>query len=722
MNGYTLGLAASAWIVALVVAAAFAFAVFTYRRTSPPVSTPRRWTLIGLRTIGVGLLLLALFEPVLSLLGITAESPQTLVAIDESASTTLVGQDSLRWKEARAVAGAIAASKIGGDSRFIGFADSTRPLGTPPQLQGLGHDAVATRLEAPFTLLADSLRRRNIRAMVVVTDGRYNTGANPLFAAEQLGVPIYVVALGDSVEPRDLSVQGIFTNEIAYLGSELPVEVRMKSAGFDGGVATVTLRDNDRVIGSQKVQLAAGTNEYVANFDYKPSREGIAHLRGEVSGSGGELTLKNNVRSAYVKVKSNKRRYLLVAGGPNPDVAFIRRLLSTDPNIEVRSFIQRGGPGFIEGTFDAGAFNDVEAIVLVDFPTSSTSDESLRLIRQASQSQNLPLLVILGNTLDVNKLKSLESLLPVTFGVGRANEMQVLPELTEQGKTSPVTRVRAPEKWGDLPPIFRSETQVTVRPESEVLVRGRLGSGSLNEPLIVSRRLGRNRSLVVLGYGIFRWQLTAEGGRAARGEPVAGVLEDFIGNSLRWLAVADDDRQVKIVASKELYNLGESVRLLAQVYDESFNPVDDAVVEVNLTGPGGPSRIVLAPTGSGRYEGALGALPAGEYSFTGRATVSGKELGRDAGRFAVGEIGLEFMQPSMNAELLRTLAERTGGKFYTPRTSGSLVDDILANKGYSPRSLESRRDFPLWSYPWVLAAALLAFTLEWIIRKRSGML
>src|SRR5207253_9283537 len=68
-----------------------------------------------------------------------------------------------------------------------------------------------------------------------------------------------------------------------------------------------------------------------------------------------------NSRTAYVKVKSNKRRYVLIAGGPNPDVAFLKRLLGADPNIEVKSFVQRGGPEFLEGKLDAGAFKDAEA-------------------------------------------------------------------------------------------------------------------------------------------------------------------------------------------------------------------------------------------------------------------------------------------------------------------------------------------------------------------------
>ncbi len=723
MKSFTLGLAASPWIVALVILAAFAFALYSYKRTSPPVQPLRRWTLVALRTLGVALLLVALFEPVLSLLQANAEEPRVIVAVDNSQSMTLAGQDSSRIAEARAITTVLEGSRLSPNSSFILFSDSALPLRVPADMDSLDASGGETRLESPFILTADSLRRNNVRAIILLSDGRYNSGANPLFAAEGLGVPVYAVGLGDSTEPRDLSVQQIITNEVTYLGTELPVEVRLKSAGYDGGTATVTLRDDQGVVATQQIALATGTNDYLANFTYKPRSEGVAKLRADIGGGGSELTEKNNSRSVFVKVKSDKRRYVLLAGGPNPDVAFLRRLLGQDRNIDVRTFIQRGTTGeFIDGKLEPASFQQAEAVVLVDFPTATTRPETIQMVKSAVQKGNLPIFLIMGSNLDINRLKELESLLPVSFGAARGDEMQVFPDLTGAGANSPITRVRTMDAWKDLPPIFRTETNVRAKPEAEVLASTKLGSTALDDPLIVSRRLGRSRSLAVLGYGIYRWQLLGDGPRAARGEATPGVLEDFIGNALRWLAVRDEEKQVRIVTSKQLYNLGEPVRVLAQVYDESFNPLADAEVAVTVQGTERSYSLTLAPGGNGRYEAALSNLPAGDYSFGGRAVANGREIGRDEGRFSVGEIGLEFLQPSMNAELLRSLAGRTGGRFYTARTSTTLVEDILAHKGFSPRTIEATSDVPLWNYPWVLVAALAMFAIEWTIRKRSGML
>ena len=343
-------------------------------------------------------------------------------------------------------------------------------------------------------------------------------------------------------------------------------------------------------------------------------------------------------------------------------------------------------------------------------------------IRSAATNSNIPLFVVLGSRVDVNRLKGLESLLPVTFGQPRSNEMLAFAEMSTAGRDNPIMRGTNVDAWGGLPPIYRTETGVRAKPESEVLATVRLGATSLGEPLIVSRRIGRSRSLVIAGYGIYRWELLGEGTRQMRGENPTGVFEDFISNSLRWLATREQEKQVRIASSKQLYNLGETVRIMGQVYDETYSPLDDAEVTVSVQGPERTHELSLAPAGNGRYEATLSNLPPGDYRFTGRARRNGREIGTDAGRFSIGEIGLELLQPAMNVDLLRALAKRTGGKFYTARESATLPDDIRKSAGFAPRSVESQNDFLLWNYPWVLAAALFAFAMEWLIRKRSGMM
>jgi hypothetical protein len=402
-------LAASPWIVAAIVLAALVLAVVTYRQTRPEVRPARRRLLIALRTIGIALLLIALFEPVITLLSVDAEDPSVIVALDDSESMTLAGQDSSRIAEARAIARRVIESDLAERVDLALFSDTARGVAPPIPFDRLLARGASTRLDAPFDLVSDSLRRKNVRAIVLLTDGRYNVGSNPLEEAEQLGVPVYAVGLGDSVEPRDLSVQQVFTNEIAYVNTELPVEVRVKSAGFPAGLATVTLRDDNGIVSSQQIAVVPGTNEYTTSFVYRPRSEGMARLRAEVAAGGGELTTKNNSRTTFVRVRSDKRKFVLIAGAPSPDVAFMRRSLERDRNITLTALVERGAGAFLGGELTPTLLRDAEVVILMGYPTNITSDATLATLRSALATGSLSLMVVMGASTNVDRLRGLEA-------------------------------------------------------------------------------------------------------------------------------------------------------------------------------------------------------------------------------------------------------------------------------------------------------------------------
>ena len=722
MNDVSIGFSVPVWLAILIIVAGFAFAWWSYRTTLPPVSPARRRTLIALRTVGITLLLLALFELILSSVGVQTEDPLVMAAFDNSESMTLTGTGDTRIAEAKAGMEMLFESDL--SDRILPFrvSDSVRRF-SPAALDSIASAAgPETNISALFDVASDSIRSRNLGAIVLFTDGRYNSGPNPAFEAERLGLPVFVVGLGDSVEPRDLSMEQLFTNELAYVGTEQPVQIRIRSAGYDQRTAQLVLRDDNGVVAQQQITILPGVNEYTASFLWTPKSEGTARLTASVQQFDDELTGRNNAQSSLVKVRSNKRRYLMISGSPNPDFAFLRRRLSRNPEVELVTFVQRNGSAFLEGNLSPSSFQDAETVVLIDYPTRESKPETVAMIASAVRRGNIPLLTILGANVDYQKLATLEDLLPVRIGRSRPNESQVFTDITPTGQSHPATGFSDSGAWSRMPPIFKSETTFSIRPEAELLATARIGSSPLDEPLIVSRKLGKSRSLMITGYGIWRWDLIGEGQAAAGGREELDVLDNFAQATLRWLAVREEEQQVRIETSKEIYNLGESVRFLGQVYDESYQPLNNAEVRVRIDGPEGPTELTLAPGGSGRYEGILSNLPAGDYRFNGQATVGGETIGSDAGRFVIDEIGIEFVQTSMNVAFLRALAERTGGKFYTFDQLGTLADDIEEHRKFAPRSIERAEEWSMRESIWFLIAALACFAVEWFIRKRSGML
>ena len=356
MNDVSIGFSVPVWLAILIIVAGFAFAWWSYRTTLPPVSPARRRTLIALRTVGITLLLLALFELILSSVGVQTEDPLVMAAFDNSESMTLTGTGDTRIAEAKAGMEMLFESDLSDRILPFRFSDSVRRF-SPAALDSIASAAgPETNISALFDVASDSIRSRNLGAIVLFTDGRYNSGPNPAFEAERLGLPVFVVGLGDSVEPRDLSMEQLFTNELAYVGTEQPVQIRIRSAGYDQRTAQLVLRDDNGVVAQQQITILPGVNEYTASFLWTPKSEGTARLTASVQQFDDELTGRNNAQSSLVKVRSNKRRYLMISGSPNPDFAFLRRRLSRNPEVELVTFVQRNGSAFLEGNLSPSSF------------------------------------------------------------------------------------------------------------------------------------------------------------------------------------------------------------------------------------------------------------------------------------------------------------------------------------------------------------------------------
>lgn len=735
LAAFALGLALSWW---------------TYRRTIPPTTGAKRRLLIMLRAIGLTLLLVAVFQPVLSVIKSEQVEPQLAVVLDKSKSMLLPnkGNDTSGGNTRREVMleslDTVFPDEMLRDKTklsLFAMADESAPLDNTLTLDTFRTTGATTNLSSLFSFIAEEGKRSNVEAIVLYSDGAYTIGANPIYQAEQLGIPVFAVGLGDSTERKDAAVSDLFTNDLATMGVAQPVDVTIRIIGVQPGARIpVTLYAEHEKLGEQFVAVREGVTDYTLPFTFTPTREGILKLSARIGGIPDESTTANNVRIAYVKVLKNTFRIVLVAGAPSPDVSFIRDFFEGRKEVEFVTYIQKQGPEFYEGPIDAVKIGGADLVILVGYPNDVTSMESLGVIRRALVGESRSLLFIPSRQIDYEKLKQLDAALPFAPPARiSVNEIKVSVSVPAGAGTNPIMRTGAlPEEisieWEKLAPLVKTETNVQPRSESEVLAEATIQGVKLGQPLIISRRVGRSRQIAFTGYGLWQWKLTSFGRERAfqalsRTKDTTAVkesaLEVFLGNATRWLVSREDDKRVRIAPTRKLYDAGERIEFTAQVYDESFLPVDGAIVTARITGATLPQPIelTLEPRSGGRYATTLPqGLQAGDYSYLGEAKRNAKSLGSDGGRFNVGEFSAEFAEPRMRAGVLRELASRTGGKFYTTDHAASMLADIRSHPRFRAREVEDRTDYEGRNAWYLLAFAVLFFSVEWFIRKRVGML
>jgi Mg-chelatase subunit ChlD len=721
--------------VALLLLAVLAAALF-YRYTLPPL--PPRWRIMlsSLRALALIVLLLTLFEPLLQLINRSEQRPAIALLVDNSQSMTITDGKIDRATSIRSFLkehGSTIASR-GTDVQQFAFAQALVPIASSLMYDSLPFDGEATNISEALKALKDRVSNDNIQAVILLSDGNYTEGRNPIYDAENLGVPVFTVGVGDTTEQKDILISKVLTNSIAYAESDVPVDVTVRSSGYDGEKVELTLADGAAVIDRRVLTLQQGTHEYTARFVFHPTEDGVHRYTVNVSHLPGELTERNNRESFFVKVLKSKLRVLVLAGAPSPDVAALRGAIQQDERFDVRTMVQRSPGAFYEGAYSRTLIDTADALVMIGFPSAATTIDVLQDIRAAIDQKRTPLFFVNGSSVDYAKLQQLEAFLPFGWNTILRTEVLVLPHVPERQKNHLLVnlgdggRAAGAALWQRLPPIYKSQTTFHAKPGTEVVIQPTLQQVTLDEPLVVARSLNRQKVVAVTGYGLWRWRLLAQSGSDGSSVVDQDALTTFVSTTIRWLTTKEDDQRVRVTPVKEAFTTAEPVEFTGQVYDDELRPADNAALSVELsTGGIGAQNIqlVLRNIGGGRYEGAIDALPEGEYRYTAKAISAendARSFGEDKGKFSVGQSNVEFQTTKMNRALLEQIAERTGGSYRALNEADQLADDLSLHHAFTPKELVQTSEIELWNWRYTAIFLVLLLSTEWFLRKRNGML
>ncbi len=725
MNSYNLGIQGSGLILILLLIIASFFTIFIYLRTNPPINKGKKFLLISLRTLALLLLIFALFEPVITGVRSKIIEPKIAVLLDNSLSMKLEDASGDRLSKYK---------NVFNDSKLSDYDDENiifRKFGESSQLvQNFKFDSLdfndnQTDITTAIHSITQAKQNDNVKALVIFTDGAFNTGSNPIYAAEELSLPIFTIGIGDSAEPKDISVQALILNEIAYIDNPVPINVNIKANGYKGEDLKISIFDNNKLLETKELHLEDDFYESTVYFTYLPKEAGNRKITVKIDDKKDEISYKNNSISEFIKVLKNKRIISIFAGAPSGDLSFVKQFLSDLKGVEVKEFVQSQGSNFYTQATETD-ISETELFIFIGFPINSTPQGIIDKIAK-QLSHNKPIFLMTSLNTDFNKLKSIEEFLPFNTASTRPNEFTILPDFNPRAASNPLIRVNGTdddiEKWKNLPPVFRTETFVRPKPESEIIATFKINNVPLNEPFIITRNINSRKSIAVIGYNLFRWKLIAYGGELSKGnENPFDAYTTFLDNSIRWLSVSDINKRITITTTKKNYTKGEKVEFTAQVYDASYLPVDNASVNVSVSGNNETRNINLVSVGNGRYISSLEGLPSGDFNFKGEVIRNSQKIGSDDGRFSIGSVDIEHRNLRMQVELLRTISEASGGKFYTYNNISSIIDDIKSLKSFKAKPITLRSDFALWNYVWLLIVSLLLFAIEWFIRKRSGMI
>jgi len=717
-----LRLGASPLFALLAIGAAALLAYLYYRRTLPPISTLRRRILLILRGTVLITLLLLLLEPVIRILSTTTHPPVLTVLIDDSKSLSITDALGARPATVRSVLDAPVFRRIAeyADIRYVAFGVRARAV-TPDSLSMLSFSDDGTDIAAAIRSQLASAGPGTSDALVILTDGVFTVGQNPLYGAEGYGTPVFTVGIGDTTEQRDVAITDVSSNAVVYSGIPSPVDVVIKSTGFAGRKVDVTLSDGSTILDRSQVELQEGTREHAVGLSYVPEGEGVRSYTIHVSSLPGELTEKNNRRTFSTRIRKSKLRILILAGAPSPDVAVIRQTLSEVDQFAVQAFTQTPSGTFYEGALRPQLVDSADCLIFLGFPSRATVPAVAEMLFSTAESRRLPLLIQFAKTTDESRLGHWKSILPCAVQGSSSSEVEVTVQPTQVERSMPVLTPgyrEGEDPWSALPPVFSLRFTLQVRPDAVIHATARVPGQPSPAPVILSRSVNQQRVLAFALHGIWRWRLMAQ-----RSPSTEKFFSAFLSNAVHWLTAPVESGPVIARPVKDSFAQGEPLGFRAEVYDARQQPVDDAEVRVIVQKGGQTLEGLLLPRGNGRYEGETPGLHTdGEARYRVSASKAGVVSGSDSGRVQVSGTAVEFLNTRLDVDALGRLARSTGGAYLRPESVDRLDSLLTREPSFVPQITTSAREIHFRSWPWYAALIVLLLAAEWVIRKRSGMI
>jgi len=715
--GYGLNLKGEFLLYLLLSLVALLLAVFVYRYTLPPVPVWQRAVLSGLRTLALVAILLLLFEPVLNIFRHRLEKQNVVVLVDKSASMSADDASGSRDETVeRLLEGpGLAALKAKTRLRYFAFADSVWAL-TTQELDTTASTGASTNLSFAWEKAERAFPGQSVASVLLISDGGNNLGPNPVRLAGQSSIPIHTIGVGDTAVRRDAALSEILANDVTYLNSVVPIDVRVRATGLDGKTGQLRLLDRSGgEIASAAVRFSGEVSEVPVTLRFTATQVGNLRYRVVLDSISGEWSLANNRRSVMIRVLETRSQVVILSGPPMSSLSVLRHTLESDSNLEVRTFVESVRGGYLLGNAPTrGDLASASLLVLINFPSGQTPADLLTTLAEVVSGERIPVMFFAGPATHRDKFARLAEIIPseAKRGIPRETEVtlrEVIPNPVLTGRTP------LPVSWDKLPPVFGGNDNFSAGPLAEVAVaqsRVTLGIPE-DEPAIILWSGGGRKGVGFLVWETYRWKLGL-----AKDTRAAGFYDDLIGRLTRWLISPLEEKRVRIAPSKSLFSGGERVVFQAQVYGTDLAPRDDAAVIARVTNGEHSEVVPLRGRGNGRYDGAFRPWGEGDYRFEGIAYVNEDTLGRDRGSFAVETFSVEMLDTRQHADILRQIAEASGGR-YVPAEG---ADTMLAHIESPPIEIEQRREIPLWNRALMLWVIVGVLGLEWFVRKRSGML
>ena len=673
----------SPWFIPLCLFLGVLYSALLYKKESP-WSKKVNWLLASARFLTVSFLAFLIVGPLLNQLSFEEEAPIAVIVMDNSASIAANNDSTDLLRQLETLQQGMSKNGLN-----VQLRDLTSYLNSAEDLR---FDAQSTDLNRVLQDISKDFDQQNLAATVLLSDGINNYGTSPQFFTSTQA--IYTVGLGDTIPAKDLSIKRVNANKVVYQGKRFPLVVDLYNNGFVNQSLTVEIISGGKVIEKKAYRPTGDQQINSVEFLLDAGEVGIRSYQVKLMPQADESTYVNNTRTLFVEVIDSEQKILIAAAAPHPDIKALRSIIEAKEGTEVSVWLQSVTQDFPEGPFDLVIYHELPGFNALPEAIDHWIDDS--------------------NTFFITGTQELDNI----------NQRNPVLNYRNLGQTDQVSANYSPSfdlfnieenllsRLNEYPPLTVPYGSFELKNNAIVLLYQRIGNAQTNRPLLSVLNDGERKSAVFSGSGFWKWRLQENALYTN-----SALFDELFGKLIQFLATTENKTNFEVNSIKERFTNSEAIEFVTNVYNELYEPVYDYTISLKLRNEQNEVEeynYVNTPINEFTIRG----LKPGVYSYEASTRLNGQlEISR--GSFTVEQLALEDIDLTADHQLLRNIAQNSGGTFYQLAQLEQLISDVN-ELNPKPITRSSQRLDPLINNPlWLFILALL-LSFEWFTRKYQG--
>ena len=546
---------------------------------------------------------------------------------------------------------------------------------------------------------------------VIITDGQANQGMNISISDLSNKIPIHIIGIGNKVPLADIAILSINAPPVIIKGENAEIEVLVTSYGIVDQRVNVTLYSYGKLLGSKILLLSGEGSINKIRFMINPEETGEIEYNVQVNALPEEVNILNNKQVLPIQVLKNEYSIALITGAPNFNTSIIKHMLNTNEKFKVEHYyLTKNGYSYPMKQFWDTKY---DLILFDNHPVNQNAKEwksFLRIFAKKLLSQKTSFGIFVGNDVDKKALSSYLGLMDLNI-----NE--------------PLIQLGSEHSWDfsknwDLYFPFNNDDLVNKIQSNYPPLHVDLEIDSLNSIVLANFLISNVRVPLIqlaekspLRYMVFSSPDLHQLFYKTQNKDYQDLTSEIFNPLFSWLIRTGNGQDFYFRTGKNSYQQGEKVTIIGKAVIETEIP-EEAYIHIYSQEKNINSKPVVYDSKTGFYKGQFWASKTGKLEYDIELIYGDRSLIVSEGSFQVQESQIELDHVFLNEGPLVQLSEATDGSFHHWSDRLSILNKINRQSN----NQKSYTRIIMHNNWWIFFIIIFILTLEWLYRRRIGMI